>query len=358
MQITKPTYYDAFSCLAGACPDTCCGTWRVVIDQETLAHYRSVEGALGEQLRAALTEVDGEPCFAMDRGRCKLLTQDGLCAIQKALGADALCKNCARYPRFVTEIGARRELGLSLSCPAAARLILVSEAPFSLCPEQTDEPITAIHELSPELILTLRALRAHALDLARDRSIPFGARCARLLALCAPVDRAKRDRDLPGALETGLAQAAAPLPTSGGEKLCGALQRIAGELEYLQADHKARLEAALAAPVPDGWTACCPELPMLWEQLLCYGICKYFPRAAFDRSIWPAAVFSTVLPLLLRQLLYAEKGHESDTALRLAWTLSRELEHSEGNMILLLRRFRGRAFRPDALIGVFAAIPD
>ena len=43
MFITKPSWYDAFSCLAGRCPDTCCGAWQVEIDERSLALYRSVE---------------------------------------------------------------------------------------------------------------------------------------------------------------------------------------------------------------------------------------------------------------------------------------------------------------------------
>ena len=30
-----PDYYDQFTCLAGSCPDTCCGQWEIVIDEKT-----------------------------------------------------------------------------------------------------------------------------------------------------------------------------------------------------------------------------------------------------------------------------------------------------------------------------------
>ena len=358
MLVTKPDYFDRFSCLAGLCPDTCCGAWQVIVDEAHLELYRGVGGDLGEQIRAALLEEDGETRFAMADGHCLLLTPEGLCSVQKALGEQALCRSCAFYPRFVTEIGARRELGLNLSCPEAARLILTDGGAFSVSTEQTDEPVTAIHELSPELVLTLRALRGHALDLARDRSLPFGERCARILALCAPVDRARRtDSALAGALEAGLAQSRAPLPPAGSTKVFGALRDAAGELEFLRPERRARLEAALSECAPGGWTRYCPALPNLWEQLLCYGIYKYFPRAAFDRSVWPTCVFCVTLPLLLRQLL-AGADADRETALRTAWSLSRELEHSEQNMRLLFRRFRGAAFRPDRLAGTFFTLRD
>ena len=356
MLITKPTYYDSFSCLAGACPDTCCSAWQVVIDGESLAAYRAIGGELGRKLRASLLEEDGQTRFAMVDGRCSLLTPEGLCSIQRELGEAALCKNCGFYPRFLTEIGARRSLGLSLSCPEAARLILTGKEPFNTVGEQTDEPITAIHELSPALILTLRALRGHALDLARDRTLPFGTRCARILALCAPADRVRRDEALPDALQAGLERA--PIPSADGADLCKALRAAAGKLEYLAPERRERLRAALLEWAPGGWLEYCPDLPLLWERLVCYAIDKYFPRAAFDRSIWPTAVFCVILPVLLRQLLSAGAGRDADTALRLAWQLSRDLEHSEQNMALLWRRFRTESFRSVSLPGVLAGIPD
>ena len=35
-----PDYYEAFHCLAGACPHTCCEKWEVVVDEEPAAIRR------------------------------------------------------------------------------------------------------------------------------------------------------------------------------------------------------------------------------------------------------------------------------------------------------------------------------
>ena len=356
MIVTKPACYDRFSCLAGACPDTCCAHWQVVIDPKSLAFYQSVPGELGDRIRGAITQANGEPCFRLRDGKCALLTPEGLCPIQKAFGHDRLCAICASFPRFSTEIGMRRELGLSLSCPEAARLILCAEEPLTLRTERTDEPMTDRHELSPELILALRELRARALDIARDRTTPFSRRCIRLLRLCAPVAKQaaeRRDRKLNTAIAAGMAQASASAEAAGEGGVSAffrALRSALAPMEPLQPDFRALLLRALDAPAEGPWPA--PE--PLWEQLLCYGVYKYFPRAAFDRAIWPAAVFCVSLPLLLRQLLSAGDAD----ALRLSWQLSRELEHSEENMTALLRAFSRRAFRPAVLTSIFAAIPD
>ena len=42
-----PDYYQEFTCLGGACPDTCCAQWEVVVDDDTAALYVSVPGELG-----------------------------------------------------------------------------------------------------------------------------------------------------------------------------------------------------------------------------------------------------------------------------------------------------------------------
>ena len=356
MLVTKPAYYDRFACLAGECPDTCCALWQVVIDPESLAFYQGLGGVLGASVRDAVVEIDGEPCFRLRDVKCALLTPEGLCPIQRDCGHEHLCAICRSFPRFSTEIGARRELGLSLSCPEAARLILGAEEPLALCTEQTGEPMTDRHELSPELILALRALRTACLDAAQDRTLPFSRRCIRVLRLCAAVAelaQKRRDRALQTALEAAGAQPDAQPQAAGSAgtaHFLGALRGALEALETLQPDFRAALLRALDAPAGGGW----PGQETLWEQLLCYGIYKYLPRTAFDRSVWPAAVFCACLPLLLRQLLCAGDGQDP---LPLCWRLSRELEHSEENMASLLRAFSRRAFRPAALTSVFAAIP-
>ena len=40
-----PDYYEAFHCLAGACPHTCCEKWEVVVDEETARRYQETPGS-------------------------------------------------------------------------------------------------------------------------------------------------------------------------------------------------------------------------------------------------------------------------------------------------------------------------
>ncbi len=364
MNITKPDYFDSFHCLAGDCPDTCCANWEVVIDRDSKAFYDTVPGQLGQQLRDSMISIDDDVCFGLNNGFCHLLQPDGLCRIQRELGAERLCKICATYPRFSTEIGLRRELGISLSCPEAARLILGAEKPFTLCHTVTADTIPSLHELSPELMLAVDKLRDLALRIAQNRSIPFGMRCCSIISLCAPVHQqaiAHRDGRLAAALSEGLEPAqtfhTVPAHSGGLEHFRNCFARVIDQLEPLRPQWKGYLQHAALFPLEKrDWREICPALPEVWEQLLCYGIYKYFPRAVFDRNIWSAALFAMLLPLLLRQLMLAENCSDAQTLMRFAWSLSRELEHSEENMAQLWRAFSHRAFRLSAMQAVFSAI--
>ncbi len=125
MEVSFPSYYDTFQCLASTCPDSCCKEWAVAIDEDSVQRYRSLSGELGDALRAALQEEDGETVLSLrpDR-RCPMWQDDRLCRIQAELGEDALCHTCKTFPRLRHDYGRFVELGLELSCPEAARLIL------------------------------------------------------------------------------------------------------------------------------------------------------------------------------------------------------------------------------------------
>ena len=127
MELRKPDFYDSFHCVAGACPDSCCKEWDVAVDGEKAALYRGLPGALGEKLRAFLKDADGETYLTLEEGRCPMWRTDGLCRIQAELGEQALCATCREFPRLRHDYGSFTELGLELSCPEAARILLSRE---------------------------------------------------------------------------------------------------------------------------------------------------------------------------------------------------------------------------------------
>ena len=126
MKIYKSIHYDAFRCIAQDCPDSCCKEWDVLVDDVSADLYRSLPGALGDRLRQVMYTEDGKVYLSIEDGRCPMWRKDGLCRIQADLGHDALCKTCRDFPRLTHDYGDFMELGLELSCPEAARMILSS----------------------------------------------------------------------------------------------------------------------------------------------------------------------------------------------------------------------------------------
>ena len=124
MRVRVPDYFDGFSCLAGACPHSCCIGWEVVLDEDTVRRYQQLPGALGERLRDAMA-LDGEDvCFPLDGRRCPFLNQENLCDIHCALGPEATSVTCQEHPRFIEDYGPFQEITLSADCPKANELLL------------------------------------------------------------------------------------------------------------------------------------------------------------------------------------------------------------------------------------------
>ena len=156
-----PEYYRAFQCIAGACPDSCCKEWTVDVDDASAAYYRSLDGVLGDRLRKVLQDTENGTIMEIEDGRCPMWQQDGLCRIHAELGHNALCKTCRDFPRLRHDYGDFVELGLELSCPEAARLILedccnllVEDVPGGEEPEYDTEVMTALKK-SRENVLAL-----------------------------------------------------------------------------------------------------------------------------------------------------------------------------------------------------------
>ena len=99
MQITKPTFYKEFSCIAGACPDTCCAGWQIMIDEKSLQKYCRFKGPFRNRLH---NDIDWkEHSFCQYDKRCAFLNEDNLCDIYSEAGKDMLCDTCRKYPRHM-----------------------------------------------------------------------------------------------------------------------------------------------------------------------------------------------------------------------------------------------------------------
>lgn len=338
----RPSYYDIFHCLGGACPDTCCQDWSVVPDEDALADYASAPTPLRERIaQNFVTDEDGDVCFRLDEtGLCTLLTSDGLCAIQRDWGEAHLCAHCAAYPRFIEEYGCLTESSLAVSCPEAARLLL--EAPcFALIETEDGNPDPPFEGIDPKLFEALEQSRArilvlldagegtiweklrtvlpHALDLegcigmgeyGQIASIPFPP-------ILKP-DPSRRQG--PAVRLLKLLSGLDPLRPSWPELL----KERAKQLSALSPSDYLRLRADYERANPR------------WERqltnLACYFVFRHWHKTVNDEDIYGRAAFVCAACAVLYHLALFQPGEEASL-----WTqFSREVEHDEDNLAELI----------------------
>jgi lysine-N-methylase len=200
----QPKYADSFRCIGSACEDTCCAGWTVPIDRATWEKYQSLpESPLRVLMHANVLRnadcADSEPeigaPFAKIRmngaNQCPMLSEERLCRIQTELGEDLLSHACATYPRIVHSLGGVEERVLSLSCPEAARLVLLTPnllAEAAHTDPAGGESLSAVAEAPTALPPHFWPIRSVVLKLVGNRLYPLWQRLFLLDTLCRRLD--------------------------------------------------------------------------------------------------------------------------------------------------------------------------
>ena len=205
--ISVPSYYAGFSCIGAECEDTCCRGWTVSIDSATYDKYHDhTHPDLAPMFRLALNKNPAPSAgnnfgfLAMKPdGACHFQQEDKLCAIQKNLGAQALSTTCKLYPRYINQFGAQREHALGISCPEAARLILLNPEPiqFKMLARDAaldDGSFTSYRfpmqgDGDPGQIAVLNDFRAVIIGILQYRALTLGARMMLLGVLLDEADK-------------------------------------------------------------------------------------------------------------------------------------------------------------------------
>lgn len=311
MKLYYPSYYKEFRCIAGACPDSCCHEWTVQVDEDKAAYYRSLPGKLGEDLRRCMEDGADGTVMVNVQGRCPMWRADGLCRIQAELGEQALCDVCRDFPRLKQDYGDFVELGLEMSCPEAARIMLTAES-WHLESEPLDrgeEP-----DYAPEIMEILRRSRGYALGLMTLAEYSVPERLALLLMygyhIQAQIDGAE---DAPFDPEAALAEAREFAGPGDFESVLYLLDT----LEVLTQRWRKLLQE--------------PPAPGIWTEELCklasYGIYRYWYQAVSD---WDLAARIKLV------LLHAISARYLGGGLEIIQLYSKEIENSADNVDALL----------------------
>lgn len=312
MEIFCPKYYNDFVCIADRCPDSCCKEWSVDVDQASAAFYRGLPDSLGDRLRQVLQYTEDGTVMAIENGRCPMWRDDGLCQIQAELGHDALCKVCREFPRLRHDYGNFAELGLELSCPEAARLILSdNNSTWIAKASQVDDS----QDYDADAMRILLDSRKAFLDFLDSSALPVPKILAILLLYSYDVQE-ELDGGTPAALEP--------------ERYLTEISRFAyvGDaqalfdfflgLEILTPAWKKRINTQPASPAWD----------IRHKALLRYFICRYWLQAVSDYDVVCRGKFAVIACLLIACL----GGDLQETA----QLFSKEIENDPDNVEAIL----------------------
>ncbi len=328
MKLRYPSYFHQFSCIAAACPDSCCKEWDVLVDREAAAIYRALPGDLGEDLRRCLYQEDGEWYFSITEGRCPMWRRDGLCRIQAQLGHDALCKTCRDFPRLTHDYGDFVERGLELSCPEAAKFILQGntgwleeEIPGGEMPEYEAADMEILLRCR-EVMLTILADQHYSVPEALALALLYGYRAQNELDGGEPADWMPAE-------ELAFGRSVAKI---------GACREIAdfyAGLEILNAGWAERL----ASPCGGG------EWDERLRKMAIYGMERYFLQAISDFDL-VGRVKMVVLSCILVWYLGGE-------LLETAQSYAKEIENNDDNVEAVLDgAYTHPALTDDRILGI------
>ncbi len=219
----QPRYFENYQCIGSECQDNCCWGWRIDWKKEEIDKLKTAENCspeLKELIERSFVLFDTQKgkyrIKFNEKNRCPLLTENGLCRIQRELGVEYMSNTCMVYPRkyFFAESVIYRVC--VLSCREVMRQLINDEKSMDLInvmPKQND--IKGVNTDSQEELAAHPALKYRGelfeffYEIIADKkhdvetNIILGALAAQTLTKL--VDRGDVDK-IPEALKTLKAQ--------------------------------------------------------------------------------------------------------------------------------------------------------
>lgn len=371
MKIRTPDYFNEFKCIADKCEDTCCAGWGIVIDDESYKKYLSVNGKFGDELRSKIANEEEENVFVLNGDRCSFLNENNLCDIYNELGPDSLCYTCRQYPRYLEEFGNLREIGISLSCPEAARIILGKNETVKFNLTETDEQVNSYNDINPNVYINLMQCRKIVFDILQDRKIELIDRCTLVLAFVNEIQE-KIDLNEINSIKNVKDKY---LNKEFIYKKIYSFQKYNNELEqkYLNIYKTLNIFRDLKHIKPNDILGLENPSRYFWqneedikiysnlheefnryyrnneykfEQILIYYVFRYFMKAVFDYDVLAKIKFALISFIVIKELSvirYLEnKEFLDEDMVDIAHTYSKDIEHLEENIEVLEELFETR----------------
>ena len=292
MKLFAPTYYKNFKCIADKCEHSCCIGWEIDIDEHTLEKYRHLKDGYGSAILESISQEE-TPHFCLCEGdRCPHLDERGLCKIILGVGEDYLCDICREHPRFYNFTSVA-EVGLGMSCPEAARLILSYPDFVSM------EEVGEVDAAPDDVLFDGRTERAKVYDILQKNDYA-----------------------------TALAHIYDTYSIDVGED--AHWLEILNSLEYLNADHKALFLHYSSALHPMGQDE-------YQKRFLAYLIYRHCTEAVDEEDFAARLSFCLFCERLLASLICSQKAETLQEVATLASIISEEIEYSDDNTYVLMR---------------------
>lgn len=183
----RPAYYDDFHCLAANCRHSCCVGWHISFNKKDYLSLKRQSGSedLNVRMEHGLRRIREGPLsvhfgeFAMADGRCPLLREDCLCALQIEKGHEALPFVCRSFPRAeIPRPSGYLERSLSPACEGVLALLwdLNDGMEFRSDPLPRKERGTISFDLDNSLAGHFQEIRSQCIDILQDRRYTLSQR--------------------------------------------------------------------------------------------------------------------------------------------------------------------------------------
>ena len=380
MKTQVPDYYKDFKCIADKCEDTCCAGWEIVIDDETYEKYKKVNGNFGFRLKNEIIEDKEEHIFLLKGNDCAFLNKNKMCDIYSELGEEALCYTCQQYPRYTEEYGSIREVGLSLSCPEAARIILRDAKKVEFILNEDDDMVMDYNDISYEMFMQLISSRKIIFNILQNREILLKHRIAVILKFTDEIQKKIDDNCISEVSEIRkkyeddnyirkYIDEIKQFENNGEKKYINIIKYFE---EYQELDHinekwpqvledsitnlKSKKDFNKYLKEHKAFNEYHSNEEYEFEQLMVYFIFRYFMKAVYDYDVIAKVKLAVVSYLMIKELdviRYFHNGENftKDDQVDIMHMYSKDIEHSEDNLEELSQTFEiNREFNLDNLL--------
>ena len=367
--------FNDFSCIGSACPFTCCSGWTIYVDPVTTNYYKSVPGAFGERLSCSINSEPGKGStfIRTPDGDCPFLNKEKLCDIYINIGEENLCYTCKTYPRYHFVAGDISFSGVSISCPEVARFYLSHTQPLKI--DYTEDNIPAPNEVKTDWALFNHSISAFTtcIAIAQNRSLTISERIASLILFISEFQSQVNNNEDPSELiqffsdplsypeilkDSCIYNTDLECKVDFGFELLSFFQKAEQFETMLPEIH----ELYKYYSVPENTTikyaqvqnACdilkSPEEQLWQEQLLTYGLYRYFMQGFDNHDFYEKFLIPLVLVFLFSThimiLQYIKQGTMPDfnSKLLIIARSSRVTEHSSDCCKLGLDNFRKKGY--------------